>query len=385
MSGLYAVSGNDLTGLADDLREASGQSGSLTWPQGFRAAAQNSGTRLPDVTTDDNGKVLGVVNGEWDKTEAANGIFTVTVTAESDPEDVESTVYVCDKSYASILAAYNAGTLIYVLFTSADLVTEKFTDANFVDMPSPLHRSFIEFRRVSGGATITSDLLKIFDDDSIDFTSVDASYVYNPGGGNKGQILTHTDDSVVWADPSGGLDASGANEGEVPVADGSGNWSWLTPDGLDASGANAGEVPTANGNDGWAWVVPDNPLVILNMTSSGLLPVNAALFSAFQSFLKDAVAAPGTVVRAEQSVNTGNFLLALMDAVNSSPVALQFSAGAGSEMLLTVTAFSQECAALRVAMAYTIANMGTFDLAGDAIIGNNKVIIMGYALAEPTT
>lgn len=159
----------------------------------------------------------------------------------------------------------------------------------------------------------------------------------------------------------------------------------LPSGGLDASGTDAGEVPTADGNNGWAWAAPANPLVILNMTSSGLLPVNAALFAAFQDFLQTAVSAPGTMVRAEQSVNTGSFMIALGEVANANPVALQFSAGAGSEMLLTVTAISQGCAALRVAMAYTIENVGTFDLAGDAIIGNNKVILMGYALAEAAT
>lgn len=156
----------------------------------------------------------------------------------------------------------------------------------------------------------------------------------------------------------------------------------LPSGGLDASGTNAGEVPTADGNNGWAWAAPANPLAILNMTSSGLLPVNAALFAAFQPYVQAAVTAPGTMVRASQSVNTDGFMLALGDVATKNPVALQFSAGAGSEMLLTVTAISQGCAALRVAMAYTIENVGTFDLAGDVIIGNNKVIIMGYALAE---
>ena len=39
----------------------------------------NTGSSLPDVTAEDNGKVLTVVNGAWDKSTASGGSGGVTI------------------------------------------------------------------------------------------------------------------------------------------------------------------------------------------------------------------------------------------------------------------------------------------------------------------
>lgn len=44
----------------------------VAMPDGTRLSEYNPGTGLPDVTTSDNGKVLGVVNGVWKSVTAEN-------------------------------------------------------------------------------------------------------------------------------------------------------------------------------------------------------------------------------------------------------------------------------------------------------------------------
>ena len=62
------------------------------------------GTDLPAVTSDDNGKVLTVVDGTWDKAENTSGsdLFIVTFLSST----------TVDKSYSEIYSAYQAGKII---------------------------------------------------------------------------------------------------------------------------------------------------------------------------------------------------------------------------------------------------------------------------------
>ena len=64
------------------------------------------GSGLPEVTSADNGKVLGVVNGAWDKTES-KGLFVATITYS---EGLAG--YICDKTNEEILAAIAAGNTV---------------------------------------------------------------------------------------------------------------------------------------------------------------------------------------------------------------------------------------------------------------------------------
>jgi len=58
---------------------------------------------LPTVTSVDNGKVLGVVNGDWAATEG-KGLFVATLTY-----NIGLSGYISDKTGEEIVAAYNAG------------------------------------------------------------------------------------------------------------------------------------------------------------------------------------------------------------------------------------------------------------------------------------
>lgn len=71
------------------------------------------GSSLPAVTSDDNGSVLTVVEGEWDKAEAPSGNNDFVVTYIEDSGTVTA-----DKTFAEITAAYNAGKKIYAKYQS---------------------------------------------------------------------------------------------------------------------------------------------------------------------------------------------------------------------------------------------------------------------------
>lgn len=75
-------------------------------------ALGGSGSSLPSVTSADNGKVLGVVDGEWAASEQGKK-FIVTATPTS--PDYSGTM---DKTVAEINAAYEAGQEIW--FTLSD-------------------------------------------------------------------------------------------------------------------------------------------------------------------------------------------------------------------------------------------------------------------------
>lgn len=79
----------------------------------------SSGAGLPAVTSEDNGKVLGVVNGTWDKTEAPSGVEKFTVTGDLE-ENAGSgfTVSNVSASVADILTAINSGRNVNLILTA---------------------------------------------------------------------------------------------------------------------------------------------------------------------------------------------------------------------------------------------------------------------------
>lgn len=78
------------------------------------AGGGGSGSSLPSVTAEDNGKVLAVVNGTWNKAKMTE-VFCVTFTDDGDPEqDGYYTVIPlkADKTYSETLQAYRDGKII---------------------------------------------------------------------------------------------------------------------------------------------------------------------------------------------------------------------------------------------------------------------------------
>lgn len=82
-----------------------------------------AGAGLPAVTGDDNGKVLGVVNGAWDKTEVSGGNddFPVTATLGTDGDNM--TISDLSKSVGEIYAAYSAGKKVHLVMDGSNLVS----------------------------------------------------------------------------------------------------------------------------------------------------------------------------------------------------------------------------------------------------------------------
>lgn len=77
------------------------------------------GSGLPDVTSADNGKVLGVVNGAWDKTTAEGGapfIATYTITGRNQDGSYSLS---CDKTDNEIIAAFSSQIVLAKMDISA--------------------------------------------------------------------------------------------------------------------------------------------------------------------------------------------------------------------------------------------------------------------------
>ena len=72
---------------------------------------------LPAVTSDDNGKILAVVNGAWNKATASGGASLFVITAT----DNNGTITL-DKTYAEIEQAYNAGNILVVDYNDGTIV-----------------------------------------------------------------------------------------------------------------------------------------------------------------------------------------------------------------------------------------------------------------------
>lgn len=71
--------------------------------------ASGGGSSLPEVTSDDNGDVLTVVEGAWAKAAPSGGAMLVTLTYDTVADDG---TYTADKSYADIHAALASGSVV---------------------------------------------------------------------------------------------------------------------------------------------------------------------------------------------------------------------------------------------------------------------------------
>ena len=69
-------------------------------------------TELPPVNSDDNGKVLGVNNGAWDKVDAPSGGDDSNIEYVRFSHQSSSPAWVCDHTVAEMEAAYQSGKTI---------------------------------------------------------------------------------------------------------------------------------------------------------------------------------------------------------------------------------------------------------------------------------
>ena len=110
-----SVDGTSVATINDGVKGDTGESGvyiGTTQPSDSNVNVwiDPSGTGsdiLPNVTAQDNGKVLTVVNGAWNKAEASGGsgdIFTFNITWDSNAE-----MYIADKTYREISTAFLQG------------------------------------------------------------------------------------------------------------------------------------------------------------------------------------------------------------------------------------------------------------------------------------
>ena len=76
----------------------------ILFAKSLSGGSGGGGSGLPAVTSDDNGDLLGVVEGAWGKVDPPAGVetFTVTLTESSD-------TWTADKTIAEIIEAYEAG------------------------------------------------------------------------------------------------------------------------------------------------------------------------------------------------------------------------------------------------------------------------------------
>lgn len=76
-----------------------------TWEE-MSMSGEGGGAGLPAVTSEDNGKVLGVVEGAWDKTDAANeNDFVIEATLDAESMDISN----LSEDFDAIAAAAKAG------------------------------------------------------------------------------------------------------------------------------------------------------------------------------------------------------------------------------------------------------------------------------------
>lgn len=74
------------------------------------------GSDLPAVTSEDNGDVLTVVNGAWDKAAPSGGGGALVVPTYT-TEDNET--YTCDMTFAEVMAAVEAGTCRHAIIDAS--------------------------------------------------------------------------------------------------------------------------------------------------------------------------------------------------------------------------------------------------------------------------
>lgn len=116
LQALYIKLGGALTDTYENIADGAQVGNYTTIPDMIQActkkAGAGGGSALPAVTADDNDKVLAVVNGAWDKSDAPSGGNDYKVAISTDGQTIT-----VDKSVADIVAAAEADKHVYAKVT----------------------------------------------------------------------------------------------------------------------------------------------------------------------------------------------------------------------------------------------------------------------------
>lgn len=114
---LYVSFGGSLTDTYSDIAGGIPVGDYNVKPDMIEALAKITGgsIELPKVTSSDNGKVLGVVSGAWNKMDAPSGSDPFIATFSG------SNGGTCDKTFAEIKAAIDAGRAVFASITSSNV------------------------------------------------------------------------------------------------------------------------------------------------------------------------------------------------------------------------------------------------------------------------
>lgn len=140
---------------------------------------EESSGRLPDVTSEDNGDVLTVVEGEWAKADAPSGgePFVIAL-SESNGE------FTADKTFNEVLAAVNADTPIYI---KTSYSTVDFGESLLCPMVQSIQTVEIEGATMTDIVVVCSHAQYIFDNNVFILTRFRLDYI-SAGGVYFSQI-----------------------------------------------------------------------------------------------------------------------------------------------------------------------------------------------------
>ena len=118
------IEGNSLDGLVACVADP--QSGDTLKYDGKQWVAGAAASGLPTVSGDDNGKVLTVVEGEWEAAAAGGGGSSALIVQLSGDTGT-SDGYTFDKTAAEVLAAISAGGIVIVHFPDSNSETSHYS------------------------------------------------------------------------------------------------------------------------------------------------------------------------------------------------------------------------------------------------------------------
>ena len=114
----YVKLGGSLTDTSADIADGEAVGNYTTIPDVIEACVQKAGSgggsALPAVTADDNGSVLSVVNGSWDKADAPSGYAVFTLESNGGGGGY---ALAAGESEADIVAAFASKKPVYIMLS----------------------------------------------------------------------------------------------------------------------------------------------------------------------------------------------------------------------------------------------------------------------------